>query len=315
MKMNSPLLRAVLLAGCLVAISGCAAGSIGIDVQTVERYPDSTMLVEVTTNYSGDTLNFGTARIREWNLRYVASNGDSLELRIWYPGGVPVDTSQIVLLIHGNSGSTFEMYPLAVETTRCGLVTGMVSLRGFGLNRKVPASYGLDESNDASEAISEYMKRHRLTHVSVGVFGVSLGGMVAVNLAADDRRVRGLALEGLILDLETSAKKLLPSEQFSELKRKFAGREDQFREKSPDVALDRLPAMPVFARWGSEDKLVSAEERERLKELISTRSSGGMSVDVQGGGHTMRAGFPLSQQKAREGNEEIALFLQRTLRR
>ncbi|MDB5035383.1 MAG: ABC-type multidrug transport system, ATPase component [Chlorobi bacterium] len=297
----------------LAALSGgCAKRELTINATQREIFPDSSRLVDVYTAMGSDTLDFGTSRFVENNLSYAGRGGENLKLRVWYPAGRPVDTSRVILLIPGYGGGTVELFPLATEFARRGFVTAMLSPRGTDLNAGLKEDYGLNEPHDATDAINAYARRHNLTKPIVGVFGASLGGAIALNMALEDKRVAAIAVEGLPLDLETTAKRLLSAEELDALKSRYAGHEAEFRERSPEMVLKK-PLPPIYAIWGDKDKLVTAEERATLRRMIEISTSAS-AKEIRGGGHSMRYGFPLTLSEAQAVNTGIADFLQSSIR-
>ncbi|MEO5929344.1 MAG: alpha/beta fold hydrolase [Candidatus Kapaibacterium sp.] len=297
----------------LAALSGgCAKREITINATQREIFPDSSRLVDVYTAMGSDTLDFGTGRFVENNLSYTGRGGETLNLRVWYPAGQPLDTSKIIMLIPGYGGGTIQLFPLATEFVRRGFVTAMLSPRGADLNAGLKNDYGVNEPHDAVDAVNAYARLHNLAKPVVGVFGVSLGGAIALNMAVEDKRVAAIAVEGLPLDLETTAKRLFSEEDLNALKSQYAGREAEFREHSPEMVLKKaLP--PIYAIWGDKDNVVTADERATLRRMIEI-STAASAKEIPGGGHILRYGFPLPLSEARAVNTGIADFLQMSIR-
>lgn len=99
----------------------------------------------------------------------------------------PGDKGQFVptlVYFHGNAGN---MGHRLLNTTgiynslQCNIL--MVEYRGYGLSSGSPSERGL--FNDARAAVDYLFTRHDLDHSQIVLFGRSLGGAVAIDLAAD----------------------------------------------------------------------------------------------------------------------------------
>ena len=75
-----------------------------------------------------------------------------------------------------------------------------------------------------------------------------------------------------------------------------------------------LRNLPLLAIWGSNDKLVSPEDRMQMRDMINSRMPHAETAEIEGAGHSMRYGFPLAQAAATAVNARIADFLETHLR-
>lgn len=84
----------------------------------------------------------------------------------------------------------------------------MVEYRGYGMSTGVPDENGLNI--DAQTALDFVRQREDLKNSKIIVYGQSIGGAVAIQLAASNKHhgdIRGLILENTFL----SVRKLIPT--------------------------------------------------------------------------------------------------------
>lgn len=283
---------------------------------STEQFKDGTENITVTSYWNNDSIMFGETRIRESILKYVGRNGDSLGLRLWYPPAGNYDSTQLIVLIPGYGASSLTLFPMAVACTRRNIITGIVSLRGFGQNSRHNPTFGLQEHQDVVDAISAFQKRSNISEVRVAIFGVSLGGVVAINAAVEDARIKGIVLEGIPFDLQKTADRVLSGRELSIARYALEGREAVVDSLSPKSSISRLrPTVPLMAQWGSQDDVVTADEQISLRQEFKKINPSVILRTIDSAGHTMRLGFPLSQQQAIRINEEIAEMLERVLQK
>jgi hypothetical protein len=113
-----------------------------------------------------------------------------------------------VLYCHGNSGNIGSRVGLARDLRTFGVNVFLFDYRGYGRSRGVPTEKGT--YRDARAAYEVVRARHGdEERPPVIVFGCSLGGAVAVQLAAD-KHPRGLVLESTFTSLLEIGRRLYP---------------------------------------------------------------------------------------------------------
>lgn len=112
-------------------------------------------------------------------------------------------------MFHGNAGNIGHRTPIArmiVNSIGCNVF--MLEYRGYGLSTGTPDETGLTLDG---ETAYEYLRQRAETRDhDIVIYGQSLGGAVAVKLAAkyqNDPKLTGLVLENTFL----SMRKLVPS--------------------------------------------------------------------------------------------------------
>jgi fermentation-respiration switch protein FrsA (DUF1100 family) len=113
-----------------------------------------------------------------------------------------------ILMFHGNAGNIGYRLPIAKilgDDLRCNVL--MLQYRGYGLSSGNPNEKGLNI--DAQTGLDYIRQRHDLRGTRIVIYGQSIGGAVAIGLAARNQKqgdVAGIVLENTF----TSIKKLIP---------------------------------------------------------------------------------------------------------
>jgi abhydrolase domain-containing protein 13 len=113
-----------------------------------------------------------------------------------------------ILMFHGNAGNIGYRLPIAkilVDDLHCNVL--MLQYRGYGLSSGNPNEKGLNI--DAQTGLDYIRQRHELRGSKIVIYGQSIGGAVAVSLAARNQKqgdISGVILENTF----TSIKKLIP---------------------------------------------------------------------------------------------------------
>jgi len=97
-----------------------------------------------------------------------------------------------ILFLHGNAGNASHRLPNAAQLEALGAHVLLVDYRGYGRSEGKPTESGV--YRDARAALVQLLKRTGLSESRVVVFGRSLGGAIAVDLA-QNRNLGGLILE------------------------------------------------------------------------------------------------------------------------
>jgi fermentation-respiration switch protein FrsA (DUF1100 family) len=100
--------------------------------------------------------------------------------------------TRALLFLHGNAGNASHRLPNAAELQRLGAHVLLADYRGYGKSEGTPSEQGVYA--DARAALAHVTGVRGIAEERVVVFGRSLGGAVAVDLA------RGRPLAGLILE-------------------------------------------------------------------------------------------------------------------
>ena len=105
--------------------------------------------------------------------------------------GVPM-ASRALLFLHGNAGNASHRLPNAAQLAQLDCSVLLLDYRGYGLSEGRPSEPGVYA--DARAGLGYLVDSLRFPESRVVVFGRSLGGAVAVDLARD-RSLAGVVLE------------------------------------------------------------------------------------------------------------------------
>jgi fermentation-respiration switch protein FrsA (DUF1100 family) len=138
------------------------------------------------------------------DVTFVAEDGKVLH-GWWIPNSDAIGT---ILYCHGNADNIGGRVGLCADLHRIGVNVFIFDYRGYGLSRGIPTEHGV--YRDARAAYEVVRARHQDSdHPPVIVYGGSLGGAVALQVALD-RPVRGVILECTFTSILDMGKQLYP---------------------------------------------------------------------------------------------------------
>jgi fermentation-respiration switch protein FrsA (DUF1100 family) len=106
--------------------------------------------------------------------------------------------SRAVLFLHGNAGNASHRLPNAVELSRLGAHVLLLDYRGYGRSEGSPTEAGVYA--DARAGLAHLVSERGIPEPRIVLFGRSLGGAVAVELA-QDRALAGVILESVFTSI------------------------------------------------------------------------------------------------------------------
>lgn len=125
---------------------------------------------------------------------------DGVMLHGWFaPAESP---AAVVLLLHGNGGNVTSMTDELALLSKIGVAALAIDYRGYGKSSGSPTEQGV--LADARAARAWLAKRTSVAEDDIVLWGFSLGGGVAVDLAANDG-ARGLVLQNTFTSLPDAA--------------------------------------------------------------------------------------------------------------
>jgi fermentation-respiration switch protein FrsA (DUF1100 family) len=146
---------------------------------------------------------------RPQGLKYenaMFQSADGTNLHGWY---VPQENPRaIILYCHGNAGNLTDWNEVVrILHDRVGATVMIFDYRGFGISEGKPSEAGV--LADARAARAWLAKRANCSEGDIVIMGRSLGGAVAIDLAAADG-ARGLVLESTFTSMPEVGKTLFP---------------------------------------------------------------------------------------------------------
>jgi dipeptidyl aminopeptidase/acylaminoacyl peptidase len=193
---------------------------------------------------------------------------DGVKLAAWL---LPRAGAPAIVLLHGYPAEKADLLPMAAALAPRFTVL-LLDQRYFGGSGGRATTLGLRERRDLSRAI-DFLAGRGFDHV--GVFGLSLGGAVALMAAADDPRIRAVAAYAPFADLRTLAYELYGWLWY--LKYPFVGLlrgwslvffGHDLTAVSPERAAAAI-TVPVLLAASREDEQIPFGHAERLRRALA----------------------------------------------
>ncbi len=134
----------------------------------------------------------------DWGATYEDvqfTGSDGARLSGWY---IPSRNGAAVVLLHGHGGNRLSVGFHAEVLSRAGYGVLLFDLRAHGQSGGRPFSRGLRGVEDALAAVN-WLAHRRDVRGRVGIMGISVGGMLALQAAARKTYVHAVAADGAIL--------------------------------------------------------------------------------------------------------------------
>ena len=157
-----------------------------------------------------------------------------------------------LLFLHGNAGNASHRLPNAAELAALGADVLLLDYRGYGLSEGRPSEEGVYA--DARAGLEHLHADRGFPLDRIVVFGRSLGGVVAVDLAAD-RPLAGLILESTFTSIADMARAAIGIPLGAVIGRRFPAKERIRRVRAP-----------ILIFHGDRDRIVPFELGQRLFE-------------------------------------------------
>jgi pimeloyl-ACP methyl ester carboxylesterase len=215
---------------------------------------------------------------------------DGIELAAWL---LPRAGAPAVVLLHGYPAEKADLLPLAAALAPRFTVL-LVDQRYFGKSGGRATTIGFRERRDLRRAI-DFLGTRGVNEV--GVFGLSLGGAVALLAAAEDQRIHAVAAYAPFADLTTLGYELygwlwILKYPFVALLRGwsllFLGHD--ITAVSPERAAATL-SIPVLIVASREDEQIPFEHAERLQRALARNARAQLVVMDRGRHGALPAGF------------------------
>jgi pimeloyl-ACP methyl ester carboxylesterase len=184
---------------------------------------------------------------------------------------LPRHGAPAVVMLHGYPAEKADLLPIAAKL-RNRFTLLLLDLRYFGRSEGRATTLGLRERDDLRRAIDALAARG---FTGFGVFGFSLGGAIAVTTAAEDRRIRAIAVYAPFSDLRELGHELYawmgparyPFVALMRLwSRVFLG--GDIASPAPVAVAPRL-AIPVYLIASRADEQIFFRHAERLRDALA----------------------------------------------
>jgi fermentation-respiration switch protein FrsA (DUF1100 family) len=161
-------------------------------------------------------------------------------------------STRTLLFLHGNAGNASHRLPNAADLATLGTDVLLLDYRGYGLSEGRPDEQGVYA--DARAALEHLHESRGFPLDRIVVFGRSLGGAVAVDVAAD-RALAGLILESTFTSVAEMARAAIGIPLGPLVGRRFPS----------DEKISRVRC-PILFFHGDRDRIVPFELGRRLFE-------------------------------------------------
>ncbi len=177
-------------------------------------------------------------------------------------------TSRALLFLHGNAGNASHRLPNAASLARLGAGVLLLEYRGYGLSDGTPDEAGVYA--DARAGLAFLVNERGFAEDRIVVFGRSLGGAVAVDLARD-RELAGVILESTFTSVGDVVRRTIFAPFAGLLRGRFASADK----------IDRIRA-PILFFHGDRDEVIDYSLGRRLFEAAPEPRS---FETIPGAGH------------------------------
>ncbi len=222
----------------------------------------------------GRYVSVKTPADEPWHLPYQdasVTSADGTKLRGWF---IPADSSQLILVQHGYKDRLQSMLGVAQVLHRRGYQVMLMCVRSHDQSEGESLGFGQREMPDI-EAWSAYaLRQPGVDPLKVGMFGVSMGGSLAIQYTALHPNIRALVADSAFSSLDdtidTSVRHFtgLPPFPFGPLIRFWAERESGFPVTTIDAKrwIGQISPRPVLIMQGGADVVVSKTSGQKLFE-------------------------------------------------
>jgi len=213
---------------------------------------------------------------------------DGFKIRGWLV--VNKTASPTIIICHGFNTSRSDVLVLADFLFDGGYNILLFDFRGHGQSQGWYTSFGLQEQRDLAAAIEFLKNNQELKSKDFGVIGVSMGGSVAIMVAAENQDIKAVAADSPYVDLDRSIirhTKFLLKVPFSEFLGRLAILSYRLRfftdssKVSPIKVISKVSPRAVMVISATNDKRMPPEDAEELylkagtpRELFLTLSAG-----------------------------------------
>jgi len=201
----------------------------------------------------------------------------------------PQQTRRAILFLHGNAGNASHRLPNAQQMAALGADVLLLDYRGYGLSEGSPTEAGVYA--DARAGLAHLTGPRDLPEERIVLFGRSLGGAVAIDLARD-RGLAGVILESTFASLSELADQILPLPLGFVVRGRWSS-----RDKIGSVSA------PLLFFHGGEDRVVPIELGRALYDAapgpkdfhLIPRAGHNTTVEMGGRAYFERIGSFLEQ--------------------
>jgi uncharacterized protein len=199
----------------------------------------------------------------------TVTTSDGLRLVGWQ---VPSRNGAAVMLVHGYKDDRSWMLGTAAMLHEHGYGALLLALRAHDLSDGERITFGYNEVRDLAAWYQYESTRPDVRADAIGIFGVSMGGSIAIQYAAANPRIAAVvtdsAFSSMTDTVDTSVRFFtgLPPFPFAPMILFWAGHEGGYSPSEIDAKkwIGAISPRPVFLMQGGADVVVSPESGARL---------------------------------------------------
>jgi fermentation-respiration switch protein FrsA (DUF1100 family) len=200
----------------------------------------------------------------------VVSSGET-ELLGWY---IPSQNGAAVIVQHGYKGERSYMLTQASILAEHGYGVLVSTVRAHDYSDGTEISFGIHEMDDLDAWYQYLITRPDIDPERIGILGNSYGGMLAIQYAAQNPRIKAVVTQSAFSSLQdTTATSVtfftgLPSFPFAPLIVAWAEREGGFQAEQIDATtwIGQISPRPILLIQGGADRTISPESGRLLYE-------------------------------------------------
>jgi len=222
---------------------------------------------------------------------------DSIVLKGYWVQSNTTETKGIMILIHGIGGCKEHFLGVAGNLANNGIASIIFDGRAHGESGGKYCTYGFYEKQDISKIV-DYLKKKNPA-LSVGIWGNSLGGAIAIQALEYDKRIEFGVIEStfteldqIVYDYQKKLCKGIGVRFITNAALQEAGKIANFNpdEVKPIVSVMNIQ-QPIFIAHGDADENINYTYGEQLyknaaspqKEFILVKDAGHFDVYAKGG--------------------------------
>lgn len=225
--------------------------------------------------------------LRAQTVRFSATDG--LPLEGWKIAADP--SRPWILGCHGVGSNRSDLLDIAAGLHQAGFNLFLFDFRGHGGSGGRTTSFGLTEQRDLEGALAFLGQQPEIPAAPYGIYGISMGGAVALMVAGKDERLGAIAVDSSYTDLDASIARhqallypFLPRLPFLWFIRcTYRLRFGVWPSRvSPQRSAARLGHRPLLIIAGAEDARMPPEEAQQIQAGASGPSELWL---IEGAGH------------------------------
>lgn len=188
---------------------------------------------------------------------------DSLDIYTYYFPSATIEPKGNIFLLHGAGGNVSKYKSLIIPLVENGYGVYAVDWRGYGKSGGRPNYKGVLKDTEAG--FKDFLSRTRADSLKTIVYGLSLGGQLAVKITRDNQtKVDALVLDGSIQSAQQMAIDYAPMDFLKEKARNHPGNFNQDYVALEDIrAINDIPKLIIHSKV---DKDVSFKQGQNLFE-------------------------------------------------